>query len=286
MSKRLKVGGKTLKFISWNIDSLNAALTSDSPRALLSQAVLKTIIEHNPEIIAIQETKLSSDGPTKKHLEIFEDRFPDYEIVWNSSVEPARKGYSGTMFLYKNDLKPTVIFPAIGAPSTMDKEGRIITLEFEQFYLTQVYTPNAGDSLNRLADRQIWDIKYAEYLAGLDQEKPVIVTGDFNVAHKEIDLAHPNNNRRTAGFTDEERQGFTNLLAKGFTDTFRYLHGDVTGMYSWWAQRAKTSKINNSGWRIDYWLVSDRMADKVLKSEMIDSGPRQDHTPLLLEIDL
>ena len=281
-----KKGGKALKLISWNIDSLNAALTSDSARALLSQSVLNTIIENNPEVIAIQETKLSSNGPTKKHLEILGDRFPDYEIVWNSSVEPARKSYAGTMFLYKNHLTPSVTFPKIGAPSTMDEEGRMITLEFDHFYLTQVYTPNAGDGLKRLEERQIWDIKYADYLAGLDKEKQVIATGDFNVAHKKIDLAHPENNRRSAGFTDEERQGFTNLLEKGFTDTFRYIHGDVTGIYSWWAQRAKTSKINNSGWRIDYWLVSDRIADKVLKSEMIDSGPRQDHTPLLFEIDL
>lgn len=275
-----------MKFISWNIDSLNAALTGDSARALLSQAVLYTIMENNPEVIAIQETKLSSKGPTEKHLEILGEKFPDYEIVWNSSVEPARKGYAGTMFLYKNYLKPSATFPRIGAPGTMDEEGRIITLEFENFYLTQVYTPNAGDGLKRLEDRQNWDMKYADYLAELDKEKQVIATGDFNVAHKEIDLAHPESNRRSAGFTDEERQGFTNLLAKGFTDTFRYIHGDVTGIYSWWAQRAKTSKINNSGWRIDYWLVSDRMADKVLKSEMIDSGPRQDHTPLLFEIDL
>jgi exodeoxyribonuclease-3 len=239
-----------------------------------------------PHVIAIQETKLSSDGPSKRHLEILWDRFPDFEIVWNSSVEPARKGYAGTMFLYRSDLSPSATFPKIGAPDTMDAEGRIITLEFADFFLTQVYTPNAGDGLNRLDDRQIWDIKFAEYLAKLDKEKPVIATGDFNVAHKEIDLAHPNSNRRSAGFTDEERQGFTNLLAKGFTDTFRHIHGDVTGVYSWWAQRAKTSKINNSGWRIDYWLVSDRIADKVSKSEMIDSGPRQDHTPVLLEIDL
>ncbi|MFA5527723.1 MAG: exodeoxyribonuclease III [Peptostreptococcales bacterium] len=279
-------GGKALKFISWNIDSLNAALTSDSPRALLSQNVINTIIEHNPEIIALQETKLSSNGPTKKHLEILKDKFPDYEVVWNSSVEPARKGYAGTMFLYKNDLKPSVTFPIIGAPSTMDLEGRIITLEFDNFYLTQVYTPNAGDGLSRLEERQIWDAKYADYLVNLDKDKYVIATGDFNVAHKEIDLAHPNNNRRSAGFTDEERQGFTNLLAKGFIDTFRHVHGDVRDNYTWWAQRVKTSKINNSGWRIDYWLVSDRIADKVVKSEMIDSGPRQDHTPLLLEIDL
>ena len=275
-----------MKFISWNIDSLNAALTGDSARALLSQTVLSTIIEHNPEVIALQETKLSSNGPTKKHLEILGDRFPDYEIVWNSSVEPARKGYAGTMFLYKKELTPSVTYPVIGAPTTMDLEGRIITLEFDHFYLTQVYTPNAGDKLTRLADRQIWDVKYAEYLAGLNQKKPLIATGDFNVAHTEIDLAHPDNNHRSAGFTDEERQGFTNLLEKGFTDTFRFIHGDVKDVYSWWAQRIKTSKINNSGWRIDYWLVSESIANKVLKSEMIDSGIRQDHTPLLFEINM
>jgi len=274
-----------LKFISWNIDSLNAALTGESARALLSQRVLESIIEHQPQVIAIQETKLPSKGPTKKHFEILSDLFSDYEIVWNSSVEPARKGYAGTMFLYQKDLTPTVTMPVIDAPGTMDAEGRIITLEFDDFFLTQVYTPNAGDGLNRLADRQTWDQKYADYLAALDRKKPVIATGDFNVAHQEIDLAHPENNRRSAGFTDEERQGFTGLLAKGFTDSFRRLHGDVTGVYSWWAQRVKTSKVNNSGWRIDYWLVSDRLASRVIKSEMIDSGPRQDHTPLLFEID-
>jgi exodeoxyribonuclease-3 len=275
-----------MKLVSWNIDSLNAALTSDSARALMSKNVLNKIIEYNPDVIAIQETKLSSKGPSKQHLEILKEKFSDYEIVWNSSVEPARKGYAGTMFLYKNCLKPKASFPVIGAPSTMDVEGRIITLEFNDFYLTQVYTPNAGDGLNRLEERQIWDVKYADYLVSLDQDKPVIAAGDFNVAHEEIDLAHPNSNRRSAGFTDEERRGFTNLLAKGFTDTFRYIHGDIEGVYSWWAQRSVTSKINNSGWRIDYWLVSNRLAEKVIKSEMIDSGPRQDHTPLLLEIKI
>ncbi len=274
-----------MKFISWNIDSLNAALTATSERAKLSRNVLKTIIDHDPDVIALQETKLSGNGPTKKHLEILNEMFPQYEIVWNISVEPARKGYAGTMFLYKNHLSPIVTYPAIGAPDTMDYEGRIITLEFEHFYLTQVYTPNAGEGLNRLEDRQIWDKKYADYLEDLDKKKPVIATGDFNVAHKEIDLAHPESNRQSAGFTDEEREGFTNLLARGFTDTFRYLHGDVTGVYTWWAQRVRTSKINNSGWRIDYFIVSNRIADWVIKSEMIDSGPRQDHTPILLEID-
>jgi exodeoxyribonuclease-3 len=168
----------------------------------------------------------------------------------------------------------------------MDLEGRIITLDFGEFYVTQVYTPNAGDGLRRLDERQVWDARYADYLAELDKIKPVLATGDYNVAHHEIDLAHPESNRESAGFTDEERNGFTNLLDKGFTDTFRHIHGNIEGQYSWWAQRVRTSKINNSGWRIDYWLVSNRIADKVKKSEMLDSGKRQDHTPILMEIDI
>lgn len=275
-----------MKLISWNIDSLNAALTSDSARAVMSRAVIDTLVTENADIIAIQETKLSAKGPTKKHLQILQDYFPEYEVSWRSSVEPARKGYAGTMFLYRSSLTPSISYPEIGAPDTMDSEGRIITLEFDKFFVTQVYTPNAGDGLKRLAERQIWDEKYADYLAELDQVKPVLATGDYNVAHKEIDLAHPSSNRRSPGFTDEERAGFTNLLAKGFTDTFRYIHGDIPDVYSWWAQRSKTSKINNSGWRIDYWLTSSRIADKITKSEMIDSGARQDHTPIVLEIDL
>jgi exodeoxyribonuclease-3 len=275
-----------MKFISWNIDSLNAALTNDSPRAQLSQAVLTHLASLDADVIALQETKLSAKGPTKKHLEILAERFPGYAIAWRSSVEPARKGYAGTMFLYKEDLTVTIETPEIGAPSTMDSEGRIITLEFDNFYLTQVYTPNAGDGLKRLAERQIWDEKYRDYLLELDAKKPVIATGDYNVAHFEIDLAHPNNNRNSPGFTDEERQGFTNLLSAGFTDTFRHVHGQVPNVYSWWAQRSKTSKINNAGWRIDYFITSERIADKISASEMIDSGARQDHTPILLEIDL
>ena len=275
-----------MKFISWNIDSLNAALTSDSPRAQLSQAVLTHLASLDADVIALQETKLSAKGPTKKHLEILAERFPGYAIAWRSSVEPARKGYAGTMFLYKEDLTVTIETPEIGAPSTMDSEGRTITLEFDNFYLTQVYTPNAGDGLKRLAERQIWDEKYRDYLLELDAKKPVIATGDYNVAHFEIDLAHPNNNRNSPGFTDEERQGFTNLLSAGFTDTFRHVHGQVPNVYSWWAQRSKTSKINNAGWRIDYFITSERIADKISASEMIDSGARQDHTPILLEIDL
>lgn len=275
-----------MRFISWNIDSLNAALTGTSERSELSRKVLDIIRDLDPDVIALQETKLPGDGPSKKHMEFLGEKFPDYAIVWNSSVAPARKSYAGTMFLYKNNLDPSVSFPKIGAPGTMDYEGRIITLEFDRFFLTQVYTPNAGENLDRLADRQAWDEKFADYLASLDKIKPVVAAGDFNVSHREIDLAHPDSNRQSAGFTEEERQGFTNLLAKGFTDTFRHIHGDVTGVYTWWSQIIRTSKINNSGWRIDYWLVSDRIADKVSRSEVIDSGPRQDHAPILLEIDL
>lgn len=275
-----------LRFISWNIDSLNAALTSDSTRAVLTRKVIDTILEKDPDVIALQETKLPTKGPSKKHIELLAEIFEGYNYNWRSSEEPARKGYAGTMFLYKEKYSPEVSYPKIEAPDTMDLEGRIITLDFGDFYLTQVYTPNAGDGLKRLKERQVWDEKYAQYLQSLDKLKPVLATGDYNVAHKEIDLAHPQNNHNSAGFTDEEREGFTNLLNKGFTDTFRHIHGDIVGMYSWWAQRVKTSKINNSGWRIDYWLTSERIANKIVKSEMVDSGERQDHTPILLEIDL
>ena len=163
-----------MKLISWNIDSLNAALTGTSERAKLSRKVMSTIADIKPEVIALQETKLPSNGPTKKQLDILNSVLPQYEIVWNCSIEPARKGYAGTMFLYKNSLNPSVSFPKIGAPGTMDYEGRIITLEFADFYLTQVYTPNAGEDLGRLQERQLWDIKYADYLENLDKEKYVV----------------------------------------------------------------------------------------------------------------
>ncbi len=275
-----------MKFISWNIDSLNAALTGTSPRSDLSRDVLKTIAEESPDIIALQETKLPEGGMTDKQTDILSSYFPDHDLVFISSREPAKKGYAGTMALYKRGMSVSADFPCIGAPDTMDFEGRIITLDIGKAYFSLVYTPNAGDGLKRLADRCIWDKKYADYLASLDKDKPVIACGDYNVAHKEIDLAHPESNHFSAGFTDEEREGFTNLLSAGFTDTFRYKNGDVKSVYSWWAQRIKTSKTNNSGWRIDYFLVSDRIKDKIIRSEMVDSGPRQDHTPILLELDI
>lgn len=275
-----------IKFISWNIDSINAALTSESARAVLSRKVLETIQNENADIIAIQETKLPATGPSKKHLEELDKYFPDYQIEWVSSLPPARKGYAGTMVLYRKGMEASVSVPRIGAPDTMDDEGRLLTVEFKNFYFVNVYTPNAGDGLKRLAERQKWDVAYADYLSQLNQNKPLVACGDFNVAHEEIDLANPASNHMSAGFTDEERAGFTNLLSRGFVDTFRYLHGDVRDVYSWWAQRIRTSKINNSGWRIDYFLVSDCIKDKVVRSEMLDSGDRQDHAPLVLELDI
>lgn len=275
-----------MRFISWNIDSINAALTGTSNRAGETREVLKKIDGLKPDVVAIQETKLSKNGPTKKHYQALEKLFPGYEVAWRSSVEPARKGYAGTMYLYRNQYAPQVSYPEIGAPAPMDQEGRIITLEFPDFFVTEVYTPNSGNGLKRLADRQVWDDRYREYLQKLAGQKPVLASGDFNVAHEEIDLAHPANNHHSAGFTDEEREHFTKLLKAGFTDSFRYLHPDEKGAYSWWAQRVVTSKQNNSGWRIDYWLVSDSLRDKIQKSTMIDSGERRDHTPIMLEIDL
>ena len=275
-----------MKLISWNIDSINAAMTSESARAVLSRNVLETLSKEEADIIAIQETKLPATGPSKKHLEELDKYFSGYRVEWLSSEPPARKGYAGTMFLIRDGIKAEVIKPSISAPDTMDQEGRLLVLELDDFYFVNVYTPNAGDGLKRLDLRQEWDKCYGDYIAELDSKKPVIACGDFNVAHREIDLANPNSNHQSAGFTDEEREGFSNILARGFVDSFRHVNGDVKDVYSWWGQRIKTSKINNSGWRIDYFLVSDRIKDRIKKSDMIDSGERQDHTPIRLEIDI
>lgn len=277
---------RKMRLISWNIDSLNAALTGTSPRAEMTRGILTKLHDLDPDILAIQETKLPASGPSKKHQKLLAELFPEYTYVWRSSVEPARKGYAGTMYLYKKDLEPTVTYPEIGAPEPMDAEGRMITLEFPDFYVTEVYTPNSGTGLKRLDERQEWDQCYRTYLEKLDAQKPVLASGDFNAAYQEIDLKHPENNHHSAGFTDEERAGFGQLLGSGFVDTFRLLHGQVEGVYSWWAQRVRSAKANNSGWRIDYWLVSERLAEKVTKSEMIDTGERADHCPILLEIPI
>ena len=275
-----------MKFISWNIDSLNAALTGTSPRSDQSREVLKKIAAQNPDFIALQETKLGGAGPLPAHKSLLASFFPDYDYVWVSSVPPAKKGYAGTISFYKKGTAVKADFPKIGSPDTMDSEGRIVALEAEGFYFVQVYTPNSGDGLKRLKERQEWDKKFADWLSSLDKKKPVIACGDFNVAHKEIDLANPDSNHFSAGFTDEERADFTALLERGFVDTFRKIHGDVKGAYSWWSQRISTAKANNAGWRIDYFLTSARIADKAVRSEIMDSGARPDHAPLLLEINL
>ncbi len=272
-----------MKIISWNIDSLNAALTGSSDRALLTRELLKNLAGMKAEIIAIQETKLPTTGMNAKQETALKEIFPDYRVDFVSSEPPARKGYAGTMMLYRENCGIAIDRPKIGAPDTMDSEGRIITLETADFYLVCVYTPNAGDGLKRLKERQEWDIKFKEYLQELDKKKPVISCGDFNVAHEEIDLANPASNHFSAGFTDEERAGFTELLKGGFVDSFRYINGDIKDKYSWWSQRIKTSKTNNSGWRIDYFIVSERIKDKVKKSDMIDSGARADHAPIFIE---
>ncbi|RHW48830.1 exodeoxyribonuclease [Bombilactobacillus bombi] len=283
------------QFISWNIDSLNAALTGKSPRSDLTRAVLQKIVQVHPTVLAIQETKLSADqNKVKKLLQLLMDYFPDYAVEYRISEPPARKGYAGTMMLYLKSLpQPQVTFPHIGAPEPTDDEGRMITLEFPEFFVTTVYTPNAGQDLNRLALRQEWDDCYRQYLTQLDQQKPVLACGDFNVAHEEIDLAHPQNNHHSSGFTDEERQKFSQLLAAGFTDSFRYLYPQAQGfyqeqrsVYTWFPQRVRTSKQNNSGWRIDYWLVSNRLADKIEISEPLATGERQDHLPILLKFSI
>lgn len=273
-----------MKFISWNIDSLNAALTGTSDRSELTRNVIDKIINEKPDFIAIQETKLPEAGMNAKQEAAFANCFPGYVYVFVSSAPPARKGYAGTMMLFREDMDVKADFPVIGAPDTMDSEGRLITLETENFYFNTVYTPNAGDGLKRLSARQEWDRCYTDYLKKLDEKKPVIACGDYNCAHEEIDLKNPDTNHNSAGFTDEERAGFSALLAAGFTDTFRALHPGQPGLYSWWAQRIRQAKANNAGWRIDYFLTSTRIADAVTRSDMLDSGPRADHCPIVLEI--
>lgn len=270
-----------MKFISWNIDSVNAAVEHKSARGEMTWQVLQDIAAEQPDVLAIQETKLQATGLTKKQATALDELFPGYHRYLRMST--GRSGYSGTMMLSK--VEPIAVeMPVIGAPDEMDIEGRIITLEFENTYVSTVYTPNSGSNLDRLTDRQAWDDAYRAYIAGLDAKKPVIFSGDFNVAHQEIDLKNPKTNHKSAGFTDEEREKFGLLLDAGFTDTFRYLNPDQTGVYTWWAQISKTSKINNSGWRIDYYLASNRLNDQLATFSVVDTGARQDHAPIKLEM--
>ena len=251
-----------MRLISWNVNGL---------RACVGKGFLDFFDEIRADAVCLQETKMQPDQLT---LEL-----EGYQQYWNSAV---KKGYSGTAVFTK--MPPLSVKNGMGIPEH-DNEGRVITCEFEKFYLVTVYTPNAQSELARLDYRMTWDDAFREFLLELDVKKPVIVCGDMNVAHKEIDLKNPGPNRGSAGFTDEEREKFTKLLDAGFTDTFRHLHPDLTGAYSWWSYRFK-ARQNNAGWRIDYFLVSDRIKDKIVTASILPEVMGSDHCPVMLEMEL
>lgn len=272
-----------MNFISWNIDSLNAAIEHKSPRGLLTYETLSKIAAAQPDFLSIQETKLPQTGLSNKQDESLEALFPGYLRFVRTSNPPAKKGYAGVMILAK---KAPISYdkPRLDVPDTMDDEGRVITLEYADFYLLTVYTPNSGDGLKRLELRGQWDDQFRDYLDGLSERKPVIFSGDLNVAHTEIDLKNPSTNHESAGFTDQERTKFGQLLDSGFIDSWRFQHPDQA-QYSWWSQRNRAAKANNAGWRIDYYVVSDSLKDKIKKTGMLDTGARADHAPIFLKMD-
>jgi len=251
-----------MRLISWNVNGL---------RACVGKGFLDFFHEIRADAVCLQETKMQPDQLT---LEL-----EGYSQYWNSAV---KKGYSGTAVFTK--MQPISVKNGMDIPEH-DNEGRVITCEYENFYLVTVYTPNAQSELARLDYRMTWDDAFRAYLLELDAKKPVIVCGDMNVAHKEIDLKNPGPNRGNAGFTDEEREQFTKLLESGFTDTFRHLHPDLIGAYSWWSYRFK-ARQNNAGWRIDYFLVSDRIRDKIVTASILPEVMGSDHCPVMLEIEL
>jgi len=251
-----------MRLISWNVNGL---------RACVGKGFLEFFDEIRADAVCLQETKMQPDQLT---LEL-----EGYSQYWNSAV---KKGYSGTAIFTR--MQPLSVKNGMDLPEH-DTEGRVITCEFEDFYLVTVYTPNAQNELARLDYRMSWDDAFREFLLALDAKKPVIVCGDMNVAHKEIDLKNPGPNRGSAGFTDEEREKFTRLLESGFTDSFRYLHPDLIGAYSWWSYRFK-ARQNNAGWRIDYFLVSDRIKDKIVTASILPEVMGSDHCPVMLEIEL
>ncbi len=251
-----------MKLISWNVNGL---------RACMGKGFADFFDEADADFFCLQETKLQ-EGQI--------DYTPEgYAQFWNYAE---KKGYSGTAIFAKKP--PLSVRCGIGVEE-LDTEGRLITLEYDDFYLVTCYTPNAQRGLARLDHRMDWDEAFRGYLVRLDQRKPVIVCGDLNVAHKEIDLKNPGSNRGNAGFSDEERESFTKLLSCGFTDTFRYLNPDVTGAYTWWSYMFK-ARQNNAGWRIDYFLVSHRIADKIAAAPIYKDVMGSDHCPVGLEINL
>lgn len=251
-----------MKLISWNVNGI---------RACVNKGFKEFFEKINADIFCIQETKCQ---PEQIELE-----FPKYKSYWNSAE---KKGYSGTAVFTK--IEPISVTYGIGKKEH-DKEGRIITLEYEKFYIVNCYTPNSKRELERLEYREIWEDEIRKYLLSLDKKKPVIYCGDLNVAHREIDLKNPKTNHHSAGFTDQERNKMTKLLDSGFIDTFRYLHPDEENAYTWWSYMMK-AREKNIGWRIDYFITSDSIKEKIKKAKIHTDIMGSDHCPVELEINI
>lgn len=249
-----------MKLISWNVNGL---------RAVMGKGFADIFKDLDADIFCLQETKLQAG-----QIDI---DFEGYEQFWNYAE---KKGYSGTSVFTR--IHPLSVTYGLGIEEH-DKEGRVITLEFDEFYLVNVYTPNSKDGLARIDYRMVWEDDFHAYLKGLEAKKPVVVCGDLNVANEEIDLKNPKTNRKNAGFSDEERGKIKALLSDGFVDTFRYFYPDKTGAYSWWSYRFNARK-NNAGWRIDYFLVSECLRNKLEKAEILNEIYGSDHCPVLLEM--
>ena len=250
------------KFVSWNVNGI---------RACVQKGFMESFAELDADIFCLQETKLQA-GQIELDL-------PGYHQYWNYAE---KKGYSGTAVFTKEE--PISVFLGMDKPEH-DTEGRLITLEFEKFYFVGCYTPNAQDGLKRIDYRMKWEDDLRDYLSSLSANKPVVYCGDLNVAHNEIDLKNPKSNRGNAGFSDEEREKFSQLLAAGFTDSFRHLYPDVEGAYSWWSYRFQ-ARAKNAGWRIDYFVVSDYIKDKIIDSKIHPEIFGSDHCPVELLVDL
>lgn len=249
-----------MKIISWNVNGL---------RAVCKKGFTEFFSQVNADIFCIQETKMQ-EGQIDLKLD-------EYNQYFNYAI---RKGYSGTAIFSKS--KPQKVTYGIGIEEH-DREGRVITLEFEKFYLINCYTPNSGRELARLDYRMVWEEEFKKYLKDLDKKKPIIVCGDLNVAHNEIDLKNPKTNRKNAGFTDEEREKMTKLLETGFTDTFRYLYPAKENAYTWWSYMGH-AREKNVGWRIDYFLTSNRIKKQIQEAYIFDKVLGSDHCPIGLEI--
>lgn len=255
-----------MKLISWNVNGL---------RAVMNKGFEQFFKEIDADVFCLQETKLQEEQIDENMKKIFQN----YYTYWNSAI---KKGYSGTAVFSKEE--PLKVTYGIGVEEH-DKEGRVITLEFAKFYLVNCYTPNSKRELERLEYRMIWEDTFREYLLALNKTKPVILCGDLNVAHEEIDLKNPKSNRRNAGFTDEEREKMTKLLSVGFTDSFRYLYPSKEGCYSWWSYMFH-AREKNAGWRIDYFIVSKSIEEKIKESSIYAEIMGSDHCPVGIEIDI